>query len=195
MGEITLFHLAKQNTAIPQKGTVHEMSCSSTGQQALCAFVVTMTACAPAGAGKAPCLSHPHDHSDLTAEANEAHSWGWDAFACFSNGESPTGFFTQVLGTVHSRKLVFQVKISYWKILSRGHFQKHNVHCRQETELWAKSSEHQSPSWGLILSLLRSNFPLFPLLLLPWHGPLTCLFSEIFCLSVMSICLLSSTRC
>lgn len=67
----------------------------------------TVTACAPARAGKALCLSHPHDHSSLTAEANGSHTWGWDAFACFSNGESPAGFFTQVLGKTHRRKASF----------------------------------------------------------------------------------------
>lgn len=54
-------------------------------------------ACALARTGKALCLSHTHDHSNLTAEANEYHSWGWEAFASFSTGESPAGFFTEVL--------------------------------------------------------------------------------------------------
>lgn len=154
---------------------------------------VTVTACVPAGAGKALCLSHPHDHSDLTAEANEAHSWGWDAFACFSNGQSPTGFFTQVLGKVHRRKLFFQVKISYWKILSRGHFQKHNVHSRQET----RSCEQKPINTSLPVRfyLYWDQTFLFPLLLLPLHGLLTCLFSEFLWLLVMGICLLSSSRC
>ena len=52
----------------------------------------------PTRSGKALCLPHAGDHSNLTAEANESHSWGWDVFVCFSSGESPAGFFIQVLG-------------------------------------------------------------------------------------------------
>lgn len=117
-----------------RKATVHKMSCSSTQQQAPCAFVGALWQPVPQlGLGRlCAFLSHSGDHSNLTAEANESHSWGWDAFACFSNGENPAGFFTQVLGKVHSRKLVFRVKNNYWK-LSRGHFQKHNVHSRRDT--------------------------------------------------------------
>lgn len=62
----------------------------------------TMADCAPARTGKALCLSHPHGHSNLTAEANEFHTWTWDAFASFSNGESPAGFFIEVLEKKHA---------------------------------------------------------------------------------------------
>lgn len=100
MGESTLFHLLKQTKAIPQKGSGSGDVTFQHMRAGLDAFMAnrTVTACAPARAGKALSLSHPHDQGNLTAEANGSHSWGWDVFACFSNGESPAGFFTQVLG-------------------------------------------------------------------------------------------------
>lgn len=79
------------------KVTDHEMSHPSTQQQALHAFMGGCDSLHPTRSGKALCLPHPGDHSNLIAESNESHSWGWDAFVCFSSGESPAGFFIQVL--------------------------------------------------------------------------------------------------
>lgn len=118
MGEITLFYLTKQTHT---KATDHELSRPSTQQQALCAFVQggagrggASDSLHPTRSGKALCLPHAGDHSNLTAEANESHSWGWDVFVCFSSGESPAGFFIQVLGKKeHRRKLVSRVKNNY----------------------------------------------------------------------------------
>lgn len=111
------------------------------------------TACASARTGKALCLSHPHDHSNLTAEANESHSWGWEDFASFSTGESPAGFFTEARGRRVGGGVAYtgggwipQVKNNYWKILSRSHVPKHNVHGRQETGSCEQKLLHMRPA-------------------------------------------------
>lgn len=110
MGEITLFHLSKQTKAIPQKGDSPQMSCSSTRQQALCAFMADCASLCPSQAWGALCLSHPHDHGNLTAEANESHSWSRDAFPHVSSGESSAGCFTQVLDKSTQEALAPHVK-------------------------------------------------------------------------------------
>lgn len=103
MGEITLFYLTKQTIANPHKSNRSRAVLSqhsTVGPVCFCAGRGggASDSLHPTRSGKALCLPHAGDHSNLTAEANESHSWGWDVFVCFSSRESPAGFFIQVLG-------------------------------------------------------------------------------------------------
>lgn len=121
------------------------------------------TVCAPARTGKALCLSYPCDHSNLRAEANESRSWGWEAFASFSAGESPAGVFTEawVWGEYTGESWFPRSKTITGEVYAGAMFQ--NTMCMVGRKQGAVSKNLCLcvPLRGQILSLLGQNLSPF----------------------------------
>lgn len=147
MGEITLFHWAKQTKAIPQEG--------SHSRAAMFQHWATSPACFCGELWQPVPQLEPQKHCAFHTLMTTA-IWQQKLM-------NPTVGVGMLLSASAMEKAQRASSLRYWskytgggwfsrsksvteKFCPRGHFQKYNVHSRQEMELWAKSSEHEASS-------------------------------------------------